>query len=132
MSQTTSDYIRSHDLVRKYGLGLAVIALAGIAGVLNGNPPSIITLKMMVAIPFAIAWTWLLGIFDPLRSRTPFTPSFIERTALEGLLLSLAITLANWTPDYSPLRMVVTVAATSVVYFGLYSLAYTIIRKGER
>lgn len=132
MTETTSDYIRSHGLARKYGLGLAVIALAGIAGVLNGDPASIITLKMMIAIPFAIAWTWLPGIFDPVRSRTPFTPSFIERTALEGLLLSLAINLANWTPDYSPLRMVVTVTATTVVYFGLYSLAYTIIRKGGR
>ncbi|WP_156386037.1 hypothetical protein [Devosia sp. Root685] len=85
MTQTPSDYIRSHGLLRKYGWGLAIIALAGLASTLNGDPASLLTLKMMIAIPFAIAVAWLPTIFDPVRSRLPFTPSFVERSFLEGL-----------------------------------------------
>ena len=124
MNQTSSDYIREHGLLRKYGLGLAVLVFAAIGSILNGDPASLLTLKIMIAIPFAIAWTWLPTIFDPVRSRTAFTPSFIERTLLEGLLLALAINIVNWTPDYTPVRMIVTVAITAVAYFALYAMIY--------
>lgn len=124
MNQTSSDYIRRHGLVRKYALGFGVIALAALASVINGDSASLTTLKMMLAIPFAVSWAWLPTIFDPVRSRTPFTPSFIERTILEGLLLALAVVAANWTEDYTPLRMIVTVATTTGVYFGIYAAAY--------
>lgn len=124
MNQTSSDYIRRHGLVRKYALGFGVIALAALASVINGDSASSTTLKMMLAIPFAVSWAWLPTIFDPVRSRTPFTPSFIERTILEGLLLALAVVAANWTEDYTPLRMIVTVATTTGVYFGIYAAAY--------
>lgn len=124
MNQTSSDYIRQHGLVRKYALGFGVIALAALASVINGDSASLTTLKMMLAIPFAVSWAWLPTIFDPVRSRTPFTPSFIERTILEGLLLALAVVAANWTEDYTPLRMIVTVATTTGVYFGIYAAAY--------
>lgn len=124
MNQTSSDYIRQHGLVRKYALGFGVIALAALASVINGDSASLTTLKMMLAIPFALSWAWLPTIFDPVRSRTPFTPSFIERTILEGLLLALAVVAANWTEDYTPLRMIVTVATTTGVYFGIYAAAY--------
>ena len=132
MNQTSSDYIRQHGLMRKYGLGLAVIGLAALASVLNGDPASLTTLKMMMAIPFAVAWTWLPTIFDPVRSRIPFTPSFVERTLIEGALLALAITIANWSPDYTPLRMVLSVAATTAAYFALYSVTYTWIDRSRR
>lgn len=132
VTQTPSDYIRSHGLLRKYGWGLAIIALAGLASTLNGDPASILTLKMMIAVPFAIAVAWLPTIFDPARSRLPFTPSFVERSFLEGLLLALGVNIASWTPDYTPLRMVVTVTITTLIYFGLQSLAYSVIERSRR
>lgn len=132
MNQTSSDYIRSHGLLRKYGWGLAMIAFAGLASALNGDPASLLTLKMLIAIPFAIAVTWLPVIFDPVRSRQPFTPSFIERSVLEGLLIALAINIASWSPDFSPLRLIVPVIITTLFYVGIRSLAYTVIERSKR
>lgn len=132
LTPTSSDYIRTHRLLGKYGYGLALVCFAGLASTFNADPASVLTLKMMIAIPFAIVLIWLPSIFDHQRSRTPFTPSFVERTFIEGLLFGVGITMANWTPDMSPLRMILGVTVILAVYFGIRSFAYTIIQRTNR
>ncbi|UXN74617.1 hypothetical protein N8D56_05780 [Devosia sp. A8/3-2] len=129
MSETPSDYIRTHRLVAKYGIGLLVLALAGVGGVLNGDQPSLIAFKVMAAIPVVIAWICLPQLYNPVRSRTPFTPSFIERTGLEAVILAIAIVLSSWTIDHQPLRSVLTALVGAVFYFGALSLIYGFIAR---
>ena len=124
MGETTSEYIRAHGLVRKYAVAAFVLVFAGAASVFNGDSGSVLTLKVMGAIPFAVAWICLPQIYDPVRSRTPFTPSFVERTALEGLLLGVAVVLLWWTAERNPLGLLVPAAIAAILYFVTSSLLY--------
>jgi drug/metabolite transporter (DMT)-like permease len=130
MGETGSDYIRTHGLVRKYIVGALVLALAGVASVVNGDSGSVLTLKVVGAIPFAIAWICLPQLFDGVRSRTPFTPSFVERTALEGVLLGVAVVLVWWSAERQPLGILVSAAIGAILYFIVLSLLYRLKRDG--
>ncbi len=129
MSDTPPDYIRAHKLPVKYGFGLLVFALAIIAGVINGDAPSVIALKASTAVPFAIAWLSLPQVFNAERSKHPFTPSFIERTLLEGLLIICAVGIAGWTPERQPLGMAVATVFGVAVYFAAVSAIYSYIAR---
>lgn len=113
---------QANDLMRKYGLGLGLVVLTAIGSTVLGDPLSLVVLKTMVAVPFAFAWISLPSLFDADRSRTPFTPSFIERTALEAVLLSLAIAIFAWSPEHDALRLVSISVFVAVVYFGAQSI----------
>ena len=124
MSDTPSDYIRNHQLGRKYGAGLVIFALFALGGVLNGGSAALVTLKVLSAIPFAVAWICLPHLFDPVRSRTPLTASFVERRGLEGVLVSSAIAVASWQPDSNPVALALTVVIATVVYVVAMTLVY--------
>lgn len=112
----------STDLLRKYGFGLVLVVLAAIGSTILGDALPLVVLKTMVAVPFAFAWISLPALFDAEGSRTPFTPSFIERTALEAVLLSLAIAIFAWSPEHDALRLVSISVFVAVVYFGAQSI----------
>ena len=116
--------------MRKYAVGAFVLAFAGVASVFNGDSGSVLTLKVLGAIPFAIAWICLPQLYDGVRSRTPFTPSFVERTALEGLLLGVAVVLLWWTAERQPLGILVPAAIAAILYFIVSSLLYRLKRNG--
>ncbi|KFC71793.1 hypothetical protein FF80_00410 [Devosia sp. LC5] len=118
MSQSPQDYVRQHNLIRKYGFGLFLVVLAGIGSTLLGDHPSLVVLKVLVVIPIVMAFIFLPAIFDPTRSRTPFTPSFIERTALEGVLLAIAIAVFSWSPDSNVVRLLTVTIFVVMIYFG--------------
>ena len=124
MSDTHSDYIRTHDLRRKYGTGLLIVALFALRAMLNGGGGALVTLKILVGIPFAISWVFLGQIYNRERSNTPFTPSFVERTALEGVLLGAAVAVVNWTPASNPIAIVLSVLLAAMFYFGIRSVIY--------
>lgn len=124
MSDTPSDYIRTNQLGRKYGAGLVILALFALSSVLNGGGAALVTLKVLSAIPFAVAWICLPHLFDPVRSRTPLTPSFLERRGLEGVLLSSALAVASWQPDSNPLALALIVAIATVVYVAAMAILY--------
>lgn len=124
MSETPSDYIRSHDLRRKYGIGVVLLALFALGSAINGGGAALVTLKIMAALPFAVAWVCLPQIYNPERSRTPFTPSFIERTALEGILIGAGIAIVNWSADSNPALIVLGALLAAVVYFAIWSIVY--------
>jgi drug/metabolite transporter (DMT)-like permease len=130
MGETSSDYIKTHGLVRKYVVGVIVLALAGVASVINGDSGSVLTLKVLGAIPFAVSWICLPQLYDGVRSRTPFSPSFVERTALEGLLLGVAVVLLWWTEERQPLGILVPAAFAAIIYFIVSSLLYRLKRNG--
>lgn len=124
MSDTPSDYIRSNQLGRKYGAGLVILALFALSSVLNGGGAALVTLKVLSAIPFAVAWICLPNLFDPIRSRMPLTPSFVERRLLEGVLISSAIAVASWQPDSNPVALALIVAIATVVYVAAMAIVY--------
>ena len=129
MSETLSSYVATHQLGRKYGLGLAFVALAALGSTLNGDSASLVTFKTMAAVPFAIAFAFMSQIYNPERSKTPFQPSFVERTMLEAVLLAMAITLVSWTPETHALRIIVMVVVTAAVYFAIKSGLYVVMRR---
>ena len=129
MSETPPDYIRAHRLPAKYGFGLLIFGLAIFAAFINGDTAAVIGFKAMAAVPVVVAWICLPQLFNPERSRQPFTPSFIERTLLEGLLVMCAVGLAGWTPDRQPLGMAVAAVVGVAFYFGVISIIYSYIAR---
>lgn len=129
MSETPPDYIRTHRLPAKYGFGAAALALAVLASIINGDTAALTGLKTLAFVPIAIAWICLPQIFNPERSKRPFTASFIERTLLEGLVLMSAIGIVAWTPDRQPLGIAVAAVVGVAVYFGMISLVYRIMHR---
>ncbi len=117
-----SEYIREHRLVAKYAGALVVAILAGVGSWVQGDPPSVATLKGMLSIVFVIAWLGLGGLFNAEGSQVPFSPSRMERTLLEGILLALAIGVVSWTPDDHPAVLVIAAVTASVVYFAVRML----------
>lgn len=113
-----SDYVREHQLVRKYVGAIVIVLLVGVGSWLQGDPPSVATLKAMLSIVFVLAWLGLGALFNPERSQIPFSPSRMERTLLEGVLVALAIGVVSWTPDDHPAVLVVAAVVAAAVYFG--------------
>ncbi|MFD2647652.1 hypothetical protein ACFSX5_07605 [Devosia albogilva] len=112
-----SEYIREHRLVAKYVGAIVIAVLVGVGSWLQGDPPSVATLKAMLSIVFVIAWLGLGALFNPERSQIPFSPSRMERTLLEGILVALAVGVVSWTPDDHPAVIAIAAVTASVVYF---------------
>lgn len=128
MSETPGDYIRTHKLPVKYGFGVIAFALMICASVINGDPASLIGLKALAAIPIAISWICIAQLYGEL-SNQPFTPSFIERTLLEGVTIIAAVGIASWEPDRQPLGMFVSAVFGIALYFAIRSAAYLFIAR---
>lgn len=131
MSKTPSDYIRTHKLPVKYGFGVIALVLMIFASFINGDPPSLIGLKTLAAIPIAISWICIAQLYNPERSTQPFTPSFIERTLLEGVIIITAVGIAAWEPDRQPLDMFVSAVFGIALYFAVRSAAYLFIARNK-
>lgn len=118
MAGVISDYLRTHPMQRKYGLALTLVLAAALVSKILGDRNGIVILKTMVAIPFATLYIILPSIFDPVRSNQPFTPSFIERVVLEGVLAALAMALLLWSPVNHPAVLLGVSALAFVAYCG--------------
>lgn len=118
MAGVISDYLKTHQLQRKYGLAIAVVLAAALVSKLLGDRNGIVVLKTMVAIPFATLYIILPSIFDPVLSSQPFTPSFIERAVLEAVLAALAMALLLWSPVNHPTVLLGVSALAFLAYCG--------------
>ena len=129
MTETPGDYIRTNNLAMKYGFGIFAVAFMVFASLINGDAASLVLLKALAALPVAISWICLSQLYNQERSNQPFTPSFIERTLLEGVVIVAAVGIAAWSPERQPWGMVGSAIFGIALYFGIRSAAYLFMAK---
>lgn len=113
------DYIARHKLLLRYGMGLGIAAMAAASGLVIGGTPAIIVIKGMIGALFAIGTSAVPALFDPHTSRQPYSPSFVERTLLETLLLSLFVSCIIWQPLIDPVRLLLSTGASFAIILAL-------------
>ena len=129
MTETPDNYIRTNNLAMKYSLGIFAVAFMVFASLINGDAASLVLLKALAALPVAISWICVAQLYNPERSTQPFTPSFIERTLLESVVIVAAVGIAAWYPDREPLGMIAAALFGIALYFAVRSAAYLFIAR---
>ncbi|UJW84105.1 hypothetical protein [Devosia sp. SL43] len=114
-------YIRQHRLSLRYGVALAFVLAVPLLLTLTGDPPELRGIKTIASIPVMIVLFSLPSIFGE-QSTIAFTPSFIERGALTGMVIACWVAVLSWNPTFEPLRIILLTLLGFATYFGLHML----------
>lgn len=114
-----SDYIREHRLVLRYGAGLLLLGGTVVVLLLSGEPARLVGLKSVVTVPVVIALLVLPQIYGE-KSARPFTPGFVERGLLVGVVLGCWIAVLIWDAGMDPWASPGLALVAAGVYFALH------------
>jgi len=109
MQNPPSDHAPAHNPWLTLALSAVLVLVAVASSAFHGNDISLIALKALLSIPFAIGFVLVPRAFDPSSARAPINAAFLERNLCLGTFLVSWVTMVLWAPGQHPAASIIAV-----------------------